>query len=322
LVNDRLDVHMEYKSSQITSQSWYFTDLNDSRLNISPSNASNVSIDPNNTNRIITGGGEVIDNGDTRTLFEIETNTPYSETKVANDHLKFKAQRSIMTETDWTNFEVTLYAEFMNVNSNSELFIYGRSGKHLLGRPCEGTFYRVGLRMNGYMKCESKYWHPGGLNRLDPNINTIGDVEGMRIGIKFIVFTNKDGASTTIRAMVDMNGDNSWSEMCYVIDTGEKNSLAFQKCGDETTKVITWGGPLIGVELRNFPLNGVAIDKLSVREIDALSPKIEIPIPALPIDPEYMSPPTAPPSTTYRTDLDDDDWDDDVVYPLPTYVGE
>src|ERR1043165_7724203 len=122
---------MEYKSSQITSQSWYFTDLDDSRLGISPPHADNISIDPNNPNRILIGGdGEVVDNGDIRTLFEVSTNTPYSETRVASDHLKFKAQKAIMTETDWTNFEVTLYAEFMNVNSNSELFIYGRSGKH------------------------------------------------------------------------------------------------------------------------------------------------------------------------------------------------
>lgn len=309
---------MEYKSSQITAQSWYFTDLDDSRLNIVPPNSNNVSIDPNNTNRIIVGGGQTMENGEIRTLFEVFTNTPYNETRVAQDHIKYKAQKAIMTETDWTNFEVTLYGEFMSVNPNSEISIYGRSGRHILGRPCEGTFYRVSIKVDGTMKCESKYWHPGGLTVLDPRSNSMGDLEMMRIGIKFIVFTNKDSASVTVRSLVDMNADNSWTEMCYVIDTGEFNNLSFQKCGDETTKVITWGGPIIGVEVKNFPDNGFAIDKFSIREIDALSPKVEIPVPEIPFDPEAVSPPTSPPSTGYRTDLTDTQ-DDDIYTGLPEW---
>ena len=320
MVNDRLNVHMEYKSSQITSQSWYFTDLDDSRLNIVPPNSNNVSVDPNNTNRIIVGGGEVMDNGETRTLFEIFTNTPYNETRIARDHIEFKGQKAVMTETDWTNFEVTLYGEFLDVNPNSEITIYGRSGRHIMGRPCEGTFYRLSIRVDGRMKCESKHWHPGGLRVIDPIGNVMGDLEGMRIGIKFIVFTNKDGETVTIRGLADMNEDNSWTEMCYVIDTGELNNLAYQKCGDHTTKTITWGGPIIGVEVKNFPLNGFAIDKFSIREIDALSPKIEIPVPAPPPDPYYVSPPSTPPSDSIRPDVvADDDWDDDLTYPVPPW---
>ena len=328
MVDDRFNTHMEYKSSILKSQSWYFTDLDDSRLNITPPypNSNNVSTDPNNPNRIIVGGGQVTDNGDVRTLFEIETNTPYSETRLVFDHIKAKAQKAIMTETDWTNFEVTLYGEFINPNSNSEIGIYGRSGKHVLGRPCEGTYYRVVLRVDGSIRCDAKHWHPGGLFTLDPNAGGLGDLEGMRIGIKFIVFTNKDGETVTVRVMVDMLGDNTWTEMCYVIDTGDHNNLAFLKCGDETTKVITHGGPLIGVEVRNFPENGFAIDKMSVREIDALSPKVEIPVPTVTIDPTmYISPPTTPPSTGIRPDIvEDDDWDDDDwtgggTHGLPTW---
>lgn len=312
---------MEYKSSQITSQSWYFTDLSDSRLNIVPE--SNVSVDTNNTNRIIIGGnGEVMPNGDIRTLFEVFTNTPYNETRVAQDHIQFKAQRAIMNETDWTNFEVTLYGEFINVTPKSEITIYGRSGRHIMGRPCEGTFYRMTIRVDGFIKCEAKYWHPGGLKIINTPGNILGDLEGERIGIKFVVFTNKDGETTTIRGMVDINGDNTWTEVCYVIDTGELNTLAYQKCGDETTKIITWGGPIIGVEIKNFPTSLLepecfAIDKFSIREIDALSPKVEIPVPAAPFDPEAVSPPTAPPSTGYRTDLTD--LYDDDIYELPTW---
>src|SRR6187401_516468 len=138
---------MEYKSSQVSAQSWYFTDLDDSRLNVVPPNRNNVSIDMNNPNRLITGGGAVTDNGDTVTLFEIFTNTEYNETKISQDHIKYKAQNAIMeSTTDWTNFEVTFYAEFMAVNANSEIAIFGRSGRHVKGRPCEGTFYRVAIK--------------------------------------------------------------------------------------------------------------------------------------------------------------------------------
>jgi len=319
VTNDRLDVHMEYKSSQVSAQSWYFTDLDDSRLNVVPPNRNNVSIDVNNPNRLIAGGGAVTDNGDTVTLFEIFTNSAYNETKIQQDHIKYKAQNAIMeATTDWTNFEVTLYAEFMAVNSNSQINIFGRSGRHIKGRPCEGTFYRVGIEVNGNMSCDAKHWHPGGIDPIEPRGGSLGDLEMMRIGIKFIVYTNKDGNTVTIRSLIDMNGSNTWTEMCYVIDNGSlSSSNSYLRCGDETTKVITWGGPIIGVEIRNFPLNGIAIDKWSVREIDALAPKVVIPTPAIPFDPEAVSAPTAPPSTGYRTDLTDTQ--DDDIYDLPAW---
>lgn len=315
---------MEYKSSTVSGQSWYFTDLDDSRLNIVPPSSSNtghVSIDPNNPNRMIVGSGEVTDNGDIVTLFEIFTNSAYNETKISSSHIKFKAQNAIMTETtDWTNFEVTFYAEFMSVNPNSEITIYGRSGRHVKGRPCEGTFYRLAIEANGNMRCESKHWHPGGVDILDSRGGSLGDLEMMRIGIKFIVFTNKDRNTVTLKGMVDMNGNNTWTEMCYIIDTGDLTpSNSYLRCGDETTKVITWGGPIIGVEIKNFPENGIAIDKWSVREINALAPKVTTPFISAPVDPDAVSPPVAPPSDAYRTDMSDDDWDDDIDYPLPPW---
>jgi hypothetical protein len=311
---------MEYKSSSTSGQSWYFTDLDDSRLNIVPPNRGNVSVDPNNINRIITGSGAVTDNGDTVTLFEILTNSAYNETKIQQDHIKYKAQNAIMeSTTDWTNFEITFYAEFMAVNSNSEIAIYGRSGRHVRGRPCEGTYYRLAIKADGNMRCDSRHWFPGGTDVLEPRGGALGDLEMMRIGIKFIVFTNKDGKTVTIRSLIDMTGDNTWTEMCYLIDDGSiAVSNSYLRCGDETTKVITWGGPIIGVEIRNFPDMGIAIDKFSVREIDALAPKVVIPTPAVPFDPEAVSPPTAPPSTTYRTDLTDTQ-DDDVYTGLPDW---
>jgi hypothetical protein len=316
---------MEYKSSQASGsgQSWYFTDLDDSRLNIVPPNLiGNVSIDPNNTNRIITGGGARTDNGDTVTLFEILTNSLYNETKIPRDHIKFKAQTAMMTNTtDWTNFEVTFYAEFMAVNSNSEIAIFGRSGRHVRGRPCEGTYYKATIAANGNVKCDAKHWHPGGLDVLEPRAGALGDLELTRIGIKFIVFTNKDGRTVALKLLVDMAGNNTWTQVFYIIDDGSlSSSNSFVRCGDETTKVITWGGPIIGVEVRNFPINGVAIDKWSVREIDALSPKVTIPTPAPPVDPYYVRPPDTPPSTSLRPDIvEDDDWDDDLDYPLPPW---
>lgn len=312
---------MEYKSSTVSGQSWYFTDLGDSRLNIVPPNRNNVSVDVNNPNRVITGGGAVTDNGDTLTLFEILTNSAYNETKIQQDHVKYKAQNAIMTETtDWTNFEVTFYAEFLEVNPNSEIAIYGRSGRHIRGRPCEGTYYRVAIRADGNMRCDAKHWHPGGTDVLEPRGGALGDLEMMRIGIKFIVFTNKDRSTVTLRAMVDMAGNNTWTEMCYVIDNGSLNtSNSYLRCGDETTKVITWGGPIIGVEIRNFPVDGIAIDKWSVREIEALAPKVNIPIPVVPFDPvAFISAPTTPPSDALRASTGDD-WDDDVDYPLPPW---
>lgn len=311
---------MEYKSAQISSQSWYFTDLSDSRLAIVPPNAKNVSTDINDSSVIVTGGGQIAENNtDVITLFKILTNSLYNETKIPQNHVKYRAQKYMMTETDWYNFEVTGYFTFNTTNPNSRISIYGRSGEHVKGRPCEGTYYRVSMYVDGSVRCDAKHWHPGGTYILDPEGMNLGDMEGMRVGFKVIVFNNKDDNSVTVRALMDMNENNTWEEVCYFIDTGEKVGNLYVNCGDDTTKVITWAGPVIGIEVVNFPLDGCSIDSLSVREIDALAPKIEIPIPAAAIDPEAVSPPTAPPSDGYRTDLDADDWDDDTVYPLPLW---
>ena len=311
---------MEYPSQTgggSNSQSWYFTDLNDSRLNIVPPNT--VIIDPNNPNRIITGGGIERYRGDLTTTFEILTTSGYDPTKITMDHRKNKAQKYMMQPTDWTNVEVTGYFEFLETNPNSEISIFARSGKHEPGRSCEGTFYRTNINANGKVRCDMKHWHSGGYEILDNATGHIGDLEMMRIGLKFIVFNSPDFNTVNIKALVDMTGgDDLWMQVCNVIDTGD-TSDRFLKCGDETTKVITWGGPIVGIEIKNFPSGGMAIDKLSVREINAFQPKVIVDPPAAPFDPEAVSPPSAPPSDDYRTDLTDDDWDDDTDYPLPPW---
>ena len=309
---------MEYPSviGGNNSQSWYFTDLDDSRLNIIPPNTS--ILDPNNPNRIITGGGVERYRGDLTTLFEILTTSGYDPTKISMNHVQNKAQKFMMQPTDWTNVEVTGYFEFMETNPNSELSIFARSGKHEPGKPCEGTFYRVNLTANGRVRCDMKHWHSGGYEILDNATGHMGDLEMMRFGLKFIVYNNQDLNTVVIKSLVDMTGgDDQWMEVCNVIDTGDKSNR-FLKCGDETTRTITWGGPIIGIEVKNFPSGGLAIDKLSVREIDAFQPKVILDPPAAPADPYYVVPPTTPPSTGLRTNTGDD-WDDDVDYPLPPW---
>lgn len=311
---------MEYPSVRGSgssgTQAWYFNDLTDSRLNIIPSHTS--IIDPNNSNRIITGGGSQKYRGDLTTTFEILTTSGYDPTKISMDHVQNRAQRFMMQPTDWTNVEITGYFEFMEANPNSELSIFARSGKHEPGRPCEGTFYRVNLNANGRVRCDMKHWHSGGYEILDNATGHMGDLEMMKFGLKFIVYNNPDLSSVCIKSFIDMTGgDNMWMEVCNVIDTGD-TSDRFLRCGDETTKVITWGGPIVGIEVKNFPSGGIAIEKLSVREIDAFAPKVVIDPPAAPEDPEAVSAPTTPPSTDLRPSLPDD-WDDDVDYPLPPW---
>jgi len=309
---------MEYKSSvlQDNSQSWYFVDLEDSRLNIIPSNTTVVDV--NNVNRIITGGGAISDNGSNLvTLFEILTTSGYDETKIIRDHNQAKANRFMMLPTDWINFEITCYLDFMDTNPNSSVELFGRSGRHINGRSYEGTKYDLVVTADGHLKGNIKHFHSGGLEFLQDNA-VFGDLEGQRVGIKFIVYNNSNEPNPTavrIEGMVDRFADNIWEKAYEYTDTGTKN--IYLKHGDETTNMITWGGPIVGIRVIDFPSGGLAIDKLSVRSIDALAPKIVIPpIPAV-FDPEAVSPPVAPPSTTYRTDLLDE-YDDDI-YELPSW---
>lgn len=318
MVNDRYEVHMEYKSSvlQDNSQSWYFADLEDSRLNIIPPNTTVVDI--NNNNRIITGGGAISENGSNLvTTFEIFTTSGYDETKITTDHNQARAQKFMMLPTDWINFEVTGYLEFIDTNPNSKIEFFGRSGRHINGRPCEGTKYDLVVTGDGHLRGNIKHFHSGGLEFLQDNA-VFGDLEGQRVGIKFIVYNNNDSNPTAVRieGFIDRFNDNIWEQAYEYTDTGSKN--VYLKCGDQSTNMITWGGPIIGFRIIDFPSGGVAIDKLSVRSIDALAPKITIIPPEAPPDPYYVRPPDTPPSTGLRVSTGDD-WDDDEDYPLPPW---
>jgi hypothetical protein len=315
---DRFDVHMEYRSALLrdNSQSWYFQDLNDSRLNIIPS--INTSVDINDPNRIISGGGTVSDNGDIVTTFEILTTSGYDDTKIIMNHNLAKAQTFMMLPTDWTNFELTFYIEFLNINANSRIEMFGRSGRHINGRPCEGTKYDLVITSDGHFRGNIKHFHSGGLEFLQDNA-VLGDIEGQTIGVKFIVYNIPDDDNPTavkVEGYIDRFSNNIWDMIYEYTDNGTKNT--FLLCGDISTNIITWGGPIVGLRLINVPIGGVAIKKLSNREIDATASKIDIlPEPAV-IDPEAVSAPTAPPSTGYRTDLLDDQ-DDDIYTGLPTW---
>lgn len=320
ITNDRYDVHMEYKSStqQDNSQSWYFTDLEDSRLNILPPNTSIV--DPNNTNRIITGEGAISDNGSNLvTLFEIFTTSGYDETKITADHNRVKSQKYMMLPTDWVNFEITVYIHCIMCNPSSRIEFYGRGGRHINGRSYEGTKYDLVVTADGHLKGNIKHFHSAGLELLQDNA-VLGDIEGKRIGIKFIIYNNSNESNPSavkIEGLVDRFSDNIWEKVYEYTDTGSKN--LYLKYGDASTNMITWGGPIIGIKVINFPSGGLAIDKLSVREIDALSPKITIPPIPAPIDIYYVIPPTTPPSTALRIGPVSDTWDDDLTYPNPPW---
>lgn len=310
---------MEYKSSvlQDNSQSWYFAGLEDSRLNIIPSNTT--IIDENDPNRIITGGGGISENGSNLvTTFEILTTSGYDETKITTDHNQAKSQKFMMLPTDWINFEVTCYLECMECTPSSRVEFYGRSGRHINGRPCEGTKYDLVVTSDGHLRGNIKHFHSGGLEFLQDNA-VFGDLEAQKVGIKFVVYNNNDSAPTAVRVegFVDRFSDNIWERTYEYTDTGSKN--VYLKCGDENTNMVTWGGPILGLKIIDFPSGGLAITKLSARSIDALAPKVTIEPPAAPFDPEAVSAPTAPPSTGYRTDLSDDDWDDDLDYGLPEW---
>jgi hypothetical protein len=206
----------------------------------------------------------------------------------------------------------------LDTSPNSRIEIFGRSGKHVNGRPCEGIKYNMVISSDGYFRGNIKHFHSGGLQELHGN-SVLGDVNGRKIGIKFIVYNNNSNINNVtavrIEALVDVLDDNNWQRVFDFTDTGEKS--IYLKCGDENTKIISWGGPIIGINIFNFPLGGLALEKMSVREIDALSPKVTIPTPPAPVDPEAVSAPVAPPSTSIRAD--GDDLYDDDIYELPSW---
>jgi len=297
------------------SQSWYFQNLDDSRLNIIPPNTT--SVDVNDSTRIISGGGMIADNGDTVTTFEIFTTSGYDDTKVIMNHNLTKAQKFMMLPTDWTNFELTFYIEFLIFNANSKIEMYGRSGRHINGRPCEGTKYDLIVTSDGHLRGNIKHFHSGGLEFLHDE-PVLGDVEGQKVGIKFIVYNIPDDDNPTavrVEGYIDRFNDNIWDLVYEHTDNGTKNT--FLKCGDISTNIITWGGPIVGLRLINVPIGGVAITDFSNREIDINVSKVDILPEPVPVDPEWVSPPVAPPATTIRPD-EDDEYDDDV-YELPSW---
>jgi hypothetical protein len=313
---------MIQRSSTTNPQSWYFTGIVDSRLEV----PNGVIVNAIDTGLGAAAGSHALEivGGQTAQvrdhLVSILTTSGYKQSLIELNHVHAKAKEAAMIRTtDWKNVEITFYCK-IPVTENPvdmdppHLLVTVRGGKKSAGRPCEGTHYGIKIFNDGRIGSERMHWYSGGRIFFD-TVSVLGNIEDKRIGIKVIVYNNKENTAVTIDVLVDINEDNKWITVYSYTDTGIGE--AHLRCGDETTRVITWGGPVITIQGVHIPK--VVIDSLSVREIDPFIPKIDLSkLPVKP-DPEFVSPPDFPPTDIHRIDFDDDSWDDDLTYPLPPW---
>lgn len=297
--NDRFGVAMIHPSAIVNPQSWYYTNLQDSRVDGEGDFKQLISDNIN---------GEITNTNPTSAKLMISTTTGYRESEIEMSHRKAKVQRYLMSATDWRNVESTAYVKFLDgIGEDGYFAMDCRSGKHAQGRPCEGTYYSMQFSPGGMIRSERKHWHPNGVVRFGGE-SILGDIEGQRVGLKSIVYNG--GLGVVLEAHVDINGNNKWRKMYDYNDVGLGNE--FFKCGSYNTRVISWGGPLINFRCENIPAESIVIDSLSIREIRTPSRPvfggnidagfIEFKMPLLPTGPLF-------PST--RDEFEPDLWEDD-----------
>lgn len=254
--NDRFGVAMKYPSSIVNPQSWYYSNLQDSR------------VDGESGFAAVTTDGIGVTNGITNTdstlsKLMVSTTSGYRESEIETSHRKAKVQKYMMAATDWRNVEITAYIKFLDSVSDKSYFaIDARSGKHVNGRPCEGTHYSIQFTPGGIIRSERKHWHSGGYVKFGGE-SVLGDIEGQRIGVKAIIYNG--GLNVILESHVDINGNNKWKKSYDYTDEGLGHE--YFKCGSFNTRVISWGGPLINFRCENIPANGIVIDNMSIREI-------------------------------------------------------
>lgn len=265
---------MIHSPSRTNPQSWYFDQLeDDSRLE--GSRVFHKPSDSNGNKKIIAKLNDLnsVDGHTDEHLLSIKSTTGYDESLIQTDHVKAKAQGYSHAMNDWKDVEMTAYIKFLETEPMSCFYMYARSGKHLEGKPCEGTKYAMCINPDGSINGEKELWHPGGYVYF-PSVSILGDLEGKRIGAKFILYNVLDGSNNVmLECYVDINENNRWKKVYSHMDTGE--GLEYIKCGDETTKTITWGGPIAGFRGRFIPDNGIELDSLSVREVVIEDTKID-----------------------------------------------
>lgn len=306
MTNDRKGIYMCYSSSKDNPQSWYFSNLEDSRLSGVETNVTQVP----DTVKIVTGGGD-------NQLITVTTTSNYRESEIIRNHKQCKALGYMMHVNDFKNVEMTCYAKYLNTNPSSYISMYARSGMHVVGRPCEGTKYEVRFYPNGVISGVAEHWHSGGYVEFNDNVAVLGNIENKRVGLKFICYNDPTNTAATIEGWADLDADNKWTRFYEHTEFGDGTDNKYSKCGDATTNVITWGGPLAVFRIFNVPINGIEIDSMSIREIDPHSAFVG-PM----VDPNQVdswSRPTAPPSDEYFAGDATDDWDDDVNYPDVTW---
>lgn len=298
---------MIHSSSKTNPQSWYFDRLNkDSRTEgdhvfLAP---AIENIQNKNRTKIIAKLDEIIGHLHEH-LLSVKSTTGYDESKIEHNHVKCKAQGYSHAMNDWKDVEMTAYIKFLVTDPESCFYMYARSGKHVEGKPCEGTKYAMCLNPDGTINAEKELWHPGGYSYF-PKVSILGDIEGQRVGMKFILYNKPDdNNSVMLECYIDINADNKWRKVYSVIDSGEGEE-GFTKCGDETTKTITWGGPIIGFRGRHIPDGGIEIDNMSVREIVINNSKLDR------ADRMHRVLPSVVHSDSLRPSLPDN-WDDDPI---------
>lgn len=239
---------MAYGPSKRNNQTWVFTTLDaDSRI----LNFKYFST----TDDGFTGSG-------TRNL-AIMTSSRYAQTQVTQDHDKCSAQKFMMKQNDWRDVEITGQIKFVDaMMEGAKVNVFARSGD--ITRPCEGTGYGVQLSPDGIVRCMLRQWYPGGEMELDSSSGTAGDIEDKWIGFKVCIYNDQTDQHVIIEAWIDENNNNQFQKVCSTTDTGMGN--AGERCGTNPNEVITWGGPLVVLNL--VDCGDVFFRYLSVREID------------------------------------------------------
>jgi hypothetical protein len=202
---------------------------------------------------------------------EVYPSTGYNQDKIATLNQKELAAKGYMqSPNDWKNVEMTGYVKLISAPSDDQFNWYSRGGRHIDGRPCEGTAYKgdVMYYFSGKTRFNKEQWFGKAYSFTSPKTVTNSSIQGKWVGLKYVVynFQHPDGKTAVmLQSWFDENANGKWIKINEFVDSGGWGHEG-SYCGGTPDQLITWGGPI--ATFRWDYTTDVDFKNFSVREIE------------------------------------------------------
>lgn len=194
----------------------------------------------------------------------------YQPKKLTVNHSNAYHTGYMMSKYDFKNCIISMYMNPVKLSDNSRITLGFRGGYNDIMRPCESCGYNINIDGKGKVTVQKQYYVSEDGKGIVPDEKVLGKInlaENKWIGIAGLVRNIKPHNEVAVTLYSDEKLDGkSWMRNGYVTDDRNWGGDIDTRCGGQINQTITWGGPVLRIEVRN--IDDFRFDFIGFREIE------------------------------------------------------